>query len=548
MKEICLLGANERSCYSVAKSLKKRGYSTTVISNSFHPIEFSKYVDKFLKLRFDITRDVFAAKEEVIEYLELNKVGALIPINDIAVQFVSYFQEEIRNFTCLLNINKAEVLQYSHNKYSLWKIAKELGVPVPESKLVSTYSQFQELKYQIQFPLIARPIYSKLIKGNSIFGFAVKKIENLNDLDNFIREKINTTPVMLQEVLNGQGVGYNFLSNEGNILNAYAHERINEEWGGGQSTLRKSIPVNNYNLESYSRKLIKAIKWSGIAMIEYKIYNNKPYLIEINGRPWGSMEVGIRAGVDLLSDMVKVFFEENGSSSVNFNSNFKEVFVRNFYNELKWILRAKSSKKFIQWLFSLRVHYQKFFFIEDSLISDFQFRFSFIFNDIQLVLKNKFSTKKNIFSSLSSLGEISLKDIASIAFVCKGNINRSAFAAAYFKKHYGKGLNVKSYGTNNEIQRMCSLNAIAVAREFGVDLNDHLSKVISPKKFAQIDKVIIMDEKNLQDLFKLNIKDNNKICRISKSPIKDPYGKDIMEFRKCFREIKNSIDTLHNTP
>lgn len=545
MKEVCLFGANERSCYSVAKSLKKKGYSITVISDDFHPIKFSRYVDKFLKLSFDITRNIFAAKEEIIQYLRLNKVDALIPINDIAVQFISCFQQELRNYTRLLNINKEEVLKYSHNKYSLWKIAKELGIPVPLSKLVSSYSEFQELKYEIRFPVIVRPIYSKLIRDGKILGFAVKRIGNLKDLDNFVREKINITPLMLQEVLNGQGAGFNFLSNDGNILKAYAHERINEEWGGGQSTLRKSIPVNSYNLEFYSRKLIKEIKWTGIAMIEYKIHNNKPYLIEINGRPWGSMEVGYRAGIDLPTEMVSEFLEESQETCANFNSGFKEVFVRNFYNEIKWISRAKSFKKSISWLLGLRVHYRKNYFIEDSLFSDFPFRFSFIFNDIRLILKNKFSSKRKAFSSLPLLGEINLKDIHSIAFVCKGNINRSAFAAAYFKKYYGNGSIVKSYGTHNEILRMCPLNAINAAREFGVDLTGHLSDIISPKKFDKIDKLIIMDEKNLQDLVKLNIKDKSKICRMGKSAIDDPYGKNIREFRKCFLEIKNSIDSLY---
>ncbi|MGN6602222.1 MAG: ATP-grasp domain-containing protein [Ginsengibacter sp.] len=544
MKEICILGANERSCYSVVKSLKKEGNFITVIHDDFHSIKFSKYVDRFLKLNSIITRDTFAAKNEIIEYLKTNKVWALIPINDVAVELISYFSEEIANYTYPLNVNKSEVRKYSHDKYAVWKIANELGIPVPESQLISTYSQFQKLKSQIQFPLIVRPIYSKLIKGNRIFGYAAKRIENLHDLENFVREKINITPLMFQEILTGHGVGYNFLSKDGNILRAYAHERINEEWGGGQSTLRKSIPANKYNLESYSKMLVKAIKWSGIAMIEYKIFNNTPYLIEINGRPWGSLEVGIKAGVNLPSDLLKEFLEEDRNSVPNSNVGFKEVFVRNLYNELKWILKTNSPWKFIKWLFSLRVHFLKNFFIEDSIFSDFKFRSSFIINEIQIIFKNKFTTKRKLFFSLPTLSEISLKDIKSIAFVCRGNINRSAFAATYFKQNFAKELVVKSYGIHNEIMRMCPLNSIAVAREFGVDLSEHLSDVISLKKFAKIDLVVIMDQKNLQDLYNLNIKDNDKICRITMSPIKDPYGKDISEFRNCFLQIKNSIDSL----
>lgn len=544
MKEICLLGANERSCYSVAKSLKNRGYFITVIDSDSHAIRYSKYVDKFLKLKTDITRNTFAAKNEIIEYLKLNKVSAFIPVNDIAVQFLFFFRQEIQDYTIILNINVPEVLKFSHNKYCLWKIAKELGIPVPDSVLISSYVQFQELKSQLKFPIIARPIYSRLIKDDRILGFSVKKIKNLNDLENFVREKINTTPLMLQEVLVGQGAGYNFLSTDGNVLKSYAHERINEEWGGGQSTLRKSIPVDHYNLNFCSKRLVNAIRWSGIAMIEYKICDGKPYLIEINGRPWGSLEVGMKAGIDLPSLMANEFLESNLASASSSNVYYKEVFVRNLYNELIWILRAKSLQKFIKWLFSLRVHYRRNYFVEDSLLSDFKFRFFFITDDLKKILKKKFVRKRKLFSHLSVLNGADLKVAKSIAFLCKGNINRSAFAAAYFNKYYGTDLNVRSYGTHNEISRMCSREALSVAAEFGVDLTHHLSDVISPDSFAQIDKLIIMDEENLRDLFKLNMMYKNKICKLAKSPIADPYGKEVEEFRKCFSEIKDSIDKL----
>jgi len=91
---------------------------------------------------------------------------------------------------------------------------------------------------------------------------------------------------------------------------------------------------------------------------------------------------------------------------------------------------------------------------------------------------------------------------------------------------------------------MCSCEALSVAAEFGVDLTHHLSDIISPDSFARIDKLIIMDEENLRDLFKLNMMYKNKIYKLTQSSIADPYGKGIEEFRKCFSEIKSSIDNL----
>ena len=49
-----------------------------------------------------------------------------------------------------------------------------------------------------------------------------------------------------------------------------------------------------------SRALLKHFGWTGVAMIEYKIdaATGTPYLMEINGRFWGSLQLAIDAGVD----------------------------------------------------------------------------------------------------------------------------------------------------------------------------------------------------------------------------------------------------------
>lgn len=47
-------------------------------------------------------------------------------------------------------------------------------------------------------------------------------------------------------------------------------------------------------------KLLSSLKWIGIAMVEWKIDANDglPYLLEINPRFWGGLELAIRSGVD----------------------------------------------------------------------------------------------------------------------------------------------------------------------------------------------------------------------------------------------------------
>ena len=53
-------------------------------------------------------------------------------------------------------------------------------------------------------------------------------------------------------------------------------------------------------LAERSYELLRELGWRGAAMVEYKIdqKTGTPYLMEINGRFWGSLQLAIDAGVD----------------------------------------------------------------------------------------------------------------------------------------------------------------------------------------------------------------------------------------------------------
>jgi hypothetical protein len=54
------------------------------------------------------------------------------------------------------------------------------------------------------------------------------------------------------------------------------------------------------DLLARSRELLQILEWQGVAMVEYKTEraSGTPYLMEINGRFWGSLQLAIDAGVD----------------------------------------------------------------------------------------------------------------------------------------------------------------------------------------------------------------------------------------------------------
>ena len=374
---ILLLGCNERAAFSIANSFTKNNFSVVVLNDSFHPLQYSKFVKSFHVIDSSFEKKTKLAVDEIVEFLQNNQYEYLIPVNDTALLICSLNYEQISKLTKIAYVNPNETHKYSRDKSELLQLCRELAFPTPKSILIEKIEDIDKLQ-NIDFPCIAKPVSSKVYKNEKIFSYTVKKIKNKEDLIDFIRETIDTVPVLIQELLpKGFGVGYNFLSLNGKVLDAYCHQRINEAWGGGQSTFRKTIDVSSFDLENISKEIIAQINWSGIAMIEFMIVNNTPYIMEINGRAWGSIELGIFSGVDLPFNMIEAIYEDK---IIVPNKRTTTFYSRNLLNEIVWITKSKSFSTLIKWFISLKESFKKNHIIEDSVFRDPLFRTAYVFN------------------------------------------------------------------------------------------------------------------------------------------------------------------------
>jgi predicted ATP-grasp superfamily ATP-dependent carboligase len=118
-------------------------------------------------------------------------------------------------------------------------------------------------------------------------------------------------PPMIQGYVPGRGVGVNMLIAPGGALCAeFAYERMRDvRPTGAGSVLRRSIPMQE-QLREMSVQLLRKLNWWGVAMVEFRVDDTIgcPYLMEINGRFWGSLQLAIDAGVNfprLLLDVAR---------------------------------------------------------------------------------------------------------------------------------------------------------------------------------------------------------------------------------------------------
>ena len=149
--------------------------------------------------------------------------------------------------------------------------------------------------------------------------------------------------------------------------------------------------------------------------------------------------------------------------------------------------------------------------------------------------------------------------VNSILYVCKGNICRSPFAEMFSKHNIGISNQYifSSAGIYVESPQFPPGEAVLSGKYFGIDLQNHKSKRINYGMMESSDLIVVMEVWQYKYLRKLFAEFNEKIFLLSLFGdnkktvnkysiynIKDPYGSDKDDYRKCFDRIKCCIEGM----
>ena len=148
---------------------------------------------------------------------------------------------------------------------------------------------------------VLRPALSwRWAAGHWVHG-SVRAVSNWEALvDAVTQDAAFAHPYLVQERIRGDGCGLFICARAGRIEALFSHQRMREKppWGGVSTLCRSVRPPED--LVRVAERFVTEQQWSGLAMLEFKrdAKDGKPYLLEINARPWGSMALSRAAGVD----------------------------------------------------------------------------------------------------------------------------------------------------------------------------------------------------------------------------------------------------------
>lgn len=287
--------AQQRKAVPIIRSLGRRGIDvvggdTTRWSMGF----FSKYCSSGVVYPSPVDKpDAFV--DWLINHLKHNAYDVLFPIDEKTLTPVTRHLQQLREHTIVPVVSHPVYLR-AYDKGETIRLALDNDVPCPKTYFVSEIDEVRELVETIDIPAVIKPRKSQGSRG-------IAYVRSRDDLySEYLRIHADYPFPLIQEFIppGGDALGMEALLDKHSEARAvFVHRRLREfPVSGGPSTLRESFYAPD--LVDQGLKLLKALGWYGVAMVEFKTdpRDGVPKLMEINPKFWGSIQLPIVSGVD----------------------------------------------------------------------------------------------------------------------------------------------------------------------------------------------------------------------------------------------------------
>lgn len=342
--KILVTDGDNRAALSIVRSLGKKGHDL-VVGEVHQPClaSSSKYCQERL-----IYPDPIRSGSKFVEALQQRiidaSVDAVLPVSEITTCLVTENKKTLEQY-CHVPFPDLNVVERAANKYQVIKAAQHLGIAVPRTYFIDTPEQLSSIPSDWPFPLVIKPSRSRIRDGSQWISTAVSYAHTPDEL----RRKVESShrlefPLLVQERIEGPGVGVFLCYHHGKPIAHFAHRRLREKPpSGGVSVLRESIALPP-QAKAFAERLLNHLQWHGVAMVEFKIdqRNNLPTLMEVNGRFWGSLQLAIDSGVDFPSILVDTINNDNPASVFSYKVGVK---TRWFWGDVDVLIMLLTKKR-----------------------------------------------------------------------------------------------------------------------------------------------------------------------------------------------------------
>lgn len=337
-RRVLVTDASRGSAVAIIRSLGRRGFHVIAADSQARSAGFySRYAQD--RLRYPPPDE---APDETIATLlraaRERRVDLIVPVTDQILLPLSQARERFEGVSAVA-LPEPEALARTTDKLATLELARELGIPTPQTRLVESVGEALAALPKLGWPVVLKPQMSSAYRaGQAVEAYEVGYAESRDALIEQMRRFEGRCRVLLQEYYRGEGHGVELLTYRGRPLAAFQHRRLREvPITGGASSFRESVPLDPILYDSAVR-LLEALAWTGLAMVEFKLGTDGPKLMEVNGRVWGSLPLAVKSGVDFPARAAELYLSgpPNGGRAPD-TAYAVGVRSRNLDLEMLWI-------------------------------------------------------------------------------------------------------------------------------------------------------------------------------------------------------------------
>jgi predicted ATP-grasp superfamily ATP-dependent carboligase len=292
---------DERAALAVTRSLGRRGVSVMVGEQQpFCLASSSKYCARQVTYPSPY-RQPGAFRRFLQDFVQRERVDVIVPVTDVTTSSISFIEEALRPFAAIA-APPFQAFDHVTDKSTVLRSAARCGIPIPRTHFVDGLSALRRVVERVEYPAVVKPARSRVLTDLGWLGTRVHYAHSEMELRRLYEQTTYLTsyPSLIQQRVVGPGVGLFVLFDHGQLVTSFAHRRLREKPpSGGVSVLCESVPVDP-RLRDDAIRLLGPLGWHGVAMLEYKQdgATGDRFLMEVNGRFWGSLQLAVDAGVD----------------------------------------------------------------------------------------------------------------------------------------------------------------------------------------------------------------------------------------------------------
>ncbi len=284
------------------RSLRSRGVRTHVLDAAGHASVYraSRYCTSVTTLPAEATLAEHA--QNMIAWArekQLPTKPVLLPCSDLMANVLAEHRDALSEYF-IVGIGPSQPIRDMIDKARAHELAEAAGLSVPASAFVYTAEELQTIADTMPFPVMMKPI-SWQTRGETTFK--AEQIDTpeklLADGGEFIRQGASLT--IQQFIPGGDPTVECYMFHRSVSGEIYAEATATKVYqsppGRGIMAVGKAEPLPNVVRES--RKLLKAIGYTGLGGIEFKHHEGKEYFIEVSVRPEGFQPLARVSGIDL---------------------------------------------------------------------------------------------------------------------------------------------------------------------------------------------------------------------------------------------------------